>query len=82
LGESRFGPKIHAFVLDLNLGSRLSYRQIKGHLKRHYNISVSVEAVSEMIKRSAALTKTAFEDLKRWFQEDMSLSTWMRRAGD
>ena len=26
LGESRFGPKIHAFVLDLNLGSRLSYR--------------------------------------------------------
>ena len=72
LGESRFGPKIHAFVLDLNLGSRLSYRQIKGHLKRHHNISVSVWAFSEMIKRSTALTKTAFEDLKRWFQEDMS----------
>ena len=27
LGESRFGPRLHAFVVSLNLESRLSLRQ-------------------------------------------------------
>jgi len=70
LGESRFGPRLHAVVVSLNLESRLSFRQIRALLKQSFNLSVSVGAISNMVKRAAQRTKQSFEELKSWFQAD------------
>ena len=70
LGESRFGPRLHAVVVSLNLESRLSFRQIRALLKQSFNLSVSVGAISCMVKRAAQHTKRSFEELKAWFQAD------------
>ena len=56
LGESRFGPRLHAFVVSLNLESRLSIRQIQRLLKQSFNLSISVGAISDMIKWTAQHT--------------------------
>ena len=60
LGESRFGPRLHAFVVSLNLESRLSLRQIQRLLKQSFNLSISVGAISDMIKRTAQHTQDVF----------------------
>jgi len=70
LGDSHFGPRIHALVLDLSLSCRLSHRQIRDHLKRSFNIKVSIGTISSMIERAGQLTQNLFEELKRWYQQD------------
>ena len=70
LGESRFEPRLHAMVVSLNLESRLSFRQIQALLKQSFNLSVSVGAISNMVKRAGQHTKSSFEELKTWFQAD------------
>jgi transposase len=70
LGESRFGPRVHAMVLELSLGSRLSMRQIKAHLKQAFNLQISLGAISDILKRCAKRTSSAFQKLKRWYQAD------------
>ena len=70
LGESRFGPYLHTFIVSLNLESRLSFRQIRALLKQSFNLSVSVGAISDMVKRVARHSKSSFEELLTWYQQD------------
>jgi len=58
--------------VSLNLESRLSLRQIQRLLKQSFNLSISVGAISDMIKRTAQHTQDVFDELKHWFQADSS----------
>ena len=49
--------------MSLNLESRLSLRQIQRLLKQSFNLSISVGAISDMIKWAAQHTQDAFDEL-------------------
>ena len=68
--DSQFGPRLHAHVISLYFQSRLSMRQIQSHLQRLCKLSISVGAISGIIKRTGTLSKRHYDELKEWFQRD------------
>ena len=86
LRYSRFGPRLHALVIDLSVNGHMTIRKIKSHLCTTFGVKVSVGAISDMLKRSATLSTQAYQELLSWFKADQSVKnvdeTGWRIAGD
>ena len=86
LSYSRFGPRLHALVIDLSVNGHMTIRKIKSHLCTTFGVKVSVGAISDMLKRSATLSTQAYQELLSWFKADQSVKnvdeTGWRIAGD
>ena len=70
--QSRFGPRLQSYVIYLSVNARLSMRQIQANLKDFFGVSISLGAVSDIIKRGGQLSNPHVCKLKEWFKKDPS----------
>jgi hypothetical protein len=70
--ESRFGPHLQNYIIYLSIQIQLNIKHIKTNLKSCFGISISLGAVSDVIKRGGHLSRSWVDQLKQWFKTDPS----------